>query len=662
MSERLNTRTGLTLVLGAAMACSILLYLPTLGHDFVWDDVSLISDNLLLAESSPLQLLGRDFWAGSPDDPGQIARSFYRPLTVFSFWLDLRFAGPNPAWFHLVNVLLNAGVAALVVLVVWELLGSAVWAGLGGLLFATHSSHVESVAFVSGRTDLLAGLFIVGAVFGLVRSLRTGRFIWTWLVVVAFPLGLLSKETAIVFPILVAIAPLLTRTCYSRRHWFLVAVTTTLGIGYFVLRSQVVGTVIPAPDLSAPVSRLFEIANTLGLYLGMFFWPLGHHQVKFPADPSFTGPTAYAILALLFVVALPLIALRRRLRLVLFGYSWALLFLLPVLNFVRIGPQAAERLVYLPSAGLMFTIIALLAELRKAGRALSGTAAVSLLVLVAALGVDTLSRSRVWRSESTLFSAMADEAPTAPSAYANLANTMRFRNPDSAITLYRKTLKLDPGYFAAHLNLGVLLSRKGIHDSAIGHLNTAVGLDAGSVKALNNLGLALMAAGMPESALVYLNRSAAIDPGLALTHLNRASALAKLGRDVEADAELHRALAIGPELTPAHLMLADRYERVGLLDSAIWHMRRAVALDSTEPTLANRLGTMLVRTGDTTAAMACYLKALELDSCLVPALYNQAVLLASRRDTAEALALAARARRLRPDLAAVDNLYDQLSR
>jgi tetratricopeptide (TPR) repeat protein len=649
------------LVLGAVVACSILLYLPTLGHDFVWDDVSLISDNSLLAESSPLQLFGRDFWAGSPDDPGQVARSFYRPLTVFSFWLDLRVAGPNPAWFHLVNVLLNAGVAALVVLVVWELLGSAVWAGLGGLLFAAHSSHVESVAFVSGRTDLLAGLLIVGAAFGLLRSLRTSRFIWAWLVVVAFPLGLLSKETAIVFPVLVALAPLLTQTGYSRKHLFLVTVTAAFGLGYFVLRSQVVGVMLPAPDLSAPVARFLEASNTLGLYLGMFFWPFGHHQVKFPADPSFTGPTAYAILALLFVVALPLIALRRKLRPVLFGYAWALIFLLPVLNFVRIGPQAAERLVYLPSAGLILTIIALLARLREARRALSRTAAVSLLVFAVALGVDTLSRSRVWRDEATLFSAMADEAPTAPSAYANLANTMLLRNPDSAITLYRKTLELDPGYSAAHLNLGVLLSQKGNHDSAIRHLNTAVGLDAGSVKALNNLGLAFIAAGMPESALVHLNRAAAVDPGLALTHLNRAGVLAELGRDVEADAELHRALAIEPELTPAHLTLADRYERVGLLDSAIWHMRRAAALDSAEPALANRLGTMLVRTGDTTAAMASYLRALELDSCLVPALYNQAVLFASRRDTAKALALAARARRLRPDLAAVNNLYDRLS-
>jgi Tfp pilus assembly protein PilF len=662
LAERLNTRKGLTLVLGIVMACTVLLYLPTLGHDFVWDDTSLISQNLLLAGSSPLDLLGRDFWAGSPDDPGETARSFYRPLTVFSFWLDQRVAGPNPTWFHLVNILLNAGVAALVTLLIWDLLGSAVWAGLGGLLFGTHSSHVESVAFVSGRTDLLAGLFILAAALGLVRSLRPSRSVWAWLVLIAFPLALLSKETAVVFPILVALAPPLVQTSYTRRHWLLVAATVSLGLGYLVLRSRVVGAMLPAPDLSMPVARLLEAGNTLGLYLGMFFWPFGHHQVKFPADPSFTGPTAYVVLALLFVVGLPLTAVRRRLHVALLGCIWSFLFLLPVLNFIRIGPQAAERLVYLPSAGLVLVVVTLLVRLAGVRRALSLTAMASLLVVTGLLGVDTLDRSRVWRDEATLFAAMASEAPTAPSAYANLANTMRFKDPDSAIALYRKTLDFDPSYFAAHLNLGVLLSQQGIHDSAIHHLNTAVVLDAGSVKALNNLGLAFFTAGTPESALVYFNRSAAIDPGLAVTHLNLAGALAGLGRNSQADAELHRALVIEPELTPAHLMLADRYERVGLLDSAIWHMRRAAAFDSTRPSLANRLGTLLVKAGDTTAAMASYQKALGLDSCLVPALYNQAVLLAARRDTAQAFGLAARARRLRPDLTAVSNLYDQLSR
>jgi len=649
-------------VLGVVAASSVMLYLPTLGYDFVWDDTSLISQNLLLAGSSPSDLLGRDFWAGSPDDPGPTARSFYRPLTVFSFWLDLRMAGTSPAWFHLVNVLLNAMVAALVTLVTWELLRSAIWAGIGGLLFAAHSSHVESVAFVSGRTDLLAGLFVAAAALGLLRWLRTGRFVWAWLVVIGFPLSLLSKETAILFPILVALAPLLTQTGHSRRHWILVALTASLGLGYLVLRNAVLSAILPTPNLSTPGALPLEAANTLGIYLGMFLWPFGHHRVKFPADPSFTGPTVYAILALLFVVAVPLIALRRRLRPVLFGYAWTLLSLLPVLNLARIGPQAAERLVYLPSAGLTLIAVTLVARLYGVRRGRGWAVAGMVLVFAGLMGADTLRRSRVWLNEATLFGAMADEAPTAPSAHANLANAMRIRNPDSAIVLYRRALEFDPGYHAAHLNLGVLLSQKGIHDSAIHHLNTAARLDPGSVKAMNNLGLAFIAAGMPESSLVHLDRSTATDPGVALTHLNRAAALAELGRDSQADAELYRALEIEPDLTPAHLMLADRYERIGELDSAIWHMRRAAAFDSSQPALANRLGTMLVRTGDTTGAMASYSKALQLDSCLVPALYNQAVLLASRRDTAEALELAARALRLRPDLAAVKNLHEQLRR
>ena len=191
--EKLRTRAGMAAVLATVALVSVALYLPTGRYGFVWDDDSLIVGNSLLVHSRPDDIFSRGFWAGSPEPAGGSGSAYYRPLVTLSFWLDQGLSKNNPHWFHLVNLLLYALASAAVTLVLWELLHSGVWALLGGLLFAAHSSHVESVAFVSGRTDILLTLFTGIAAFALLRSFRK-RNRWWWLVVPpAFGLALLSK-------------------------------------------------------------------------------------------------------------------------------------------------------------------------------------------------------------------------------------------------------------------------------------------------------------------------------------------------------------------------------------------------------------------------------------------------------------------------------------
>ena len=657
LAQRLHTRSGIALVLGIVALASVLVYIPTVNYDFVWDDTSLISNNQLLAQSKPWDLFTRNFWAGAPDPVGGVAQSFYRPLTTFTFWLDLKLAKLNPGYFHLINTILGALVAVVVALIIWELFHSGIWAGLGGLLFAMHSSHVESVAFVSGRTDLLLTLFLCIASFALVRSLRKRNYWWWPVVLIGFALALLSKETAILFPLLVAFAPLLTQSRYNRHHWLLITSTLLIVAGYLMLRNNVVGT-LPGPNL--PFNHFIEAANTFGLYIKMFFWPFAH-QVKFPVDPSFANLTPNAILALLFIVTPLLLAIRRRFRVLLFGYAWTILFLLPV-TIIAIGPQAAERLLYLPSTGLVIIVITFLSRIFR-GRA-AGRKFISITVcgLILVLGTDTITRLPIWRNEPTLFATMIHEAPTAPSAYANLANTVRFTYPDSAIRLYKKAIRLNHDYVRPHINIGVLYGTQGDYRQALHHLQKANELRPHSAQVLGNLGLAFIAAGEPESALVYLNQAVEEEPNSATYLFNRSIALAKAGKDAEADSELYKALGADSCFVPAELALIDRFEEKGLLDSAARHMKKVIILNPDLPVFPNRLGTILVRLGDSAHAQNYYLQALKLDSCFVPALYNQSILYAAQGDTQSACELARQAHRLRPDLPAIEKLYKLLKR
>jgi tetratricopeptide (TPR) repeat protein len=658
LRERLRTRAGIAVVLGAVMLFTASLYLPALRYGFVWDDTQLITYNQLLSNTRPGAIFQRGFWAGGQEKIEGPAGAYYRPLVTLSFWLDLKLHGEDPFWFHMTNLILNALAAAVVTLVLWELLHSGVWALFGGLLFGAHSSHVESVAFVSGRTDVMLTLFIGLAAFCLLRSLRKRDRRWWFAVPPLFGLALLCKEAAIMFPLLVGFAPLLTQTRYDRRYWMLVAATIATAVGWWFLRVSVVPAALPVAPGVPLVKRLTDIANTFGLYVGMFFWPI-EHKAKFPATTAFYNLTPNTIFALLFLVSGPLIALKRRFGAALWGYAWAVAFLLPVANIVSIGPQAAERLLYLPSAGLVILLVTVLSRLLFRATRVRQLAATGLAVVTVLLGADTMNRSRIWQSQETLFSAMVREAPTAPSAYANLADAIAVAQPDSAIKLYDRAIFFDRGYVHAHVNAAILMSRKGDHRQAIHYLRVANEIEPGSARVLSNLGLAFSAAGEPDSALAALDRALAVDPGSALVRLNRAGALLALSRRDEAKAELQQALELDPKLTPARLMLADYYEKSGKIDSAVAQMDR-LAAEQPAPAHFNRLGSLLVSTGDSVRAERCYTQALKLDSMFLPALYNQSIILAQRGDTTAALKLASRAYRLRPDLEAVKTIFLKL--
>jgi len=659
LQEKLRTRAGMSVVLAVVALFSAALYLPSTRYSLVWDDELLITGNTLLARSRPADIFSRGFWAGTQEPVSGPGATYYRPLVTLSFRLDLNASHADPRWFHIVNLLLNALAAAAVTLVLWELLHSGVWALLGGLLFAAHSSHVESVAFVSGRTDVMLTLFIGAAAVALLRSFRKHNRLWWLAVPPAFGLALLCKETAVLFPLLVAFAPLLVGVRYDRRYWLLVLATLAVLAGYLLLRAAAVPGPIPFEGHVGFWARLAAVANTLGLYVRMFFWPFEHHA-KFPASDEFFVPTPNVIAALLFVVTVPLLALRRRFAATLWGYAWTIAFLLPVANIASIGPLAAERLLYLPSAGIVMVVVTALSRLltfRVRTRQLVG---VGLVAIIAFLGADTVRRSRVWKDGETLFSAMVREAPTAPSGYANLADAIAETRPDSALVLYDHALRLDQGYVHAHLHAAMLLSQKGDHRRAIHYLRVANELQPNSVTVLNNLGLAFMAAGATDSALATFAHAIAVQPGSALLHLNRANVLATAGQPDEAEAELRNALTLDSTLPGVGALLSERLKQRGRYDSAIVLMQNVV---KSQPSAEyfNRLGSLYISAGDSSRAGECYDRALRLDSTCVPALYNQSVLLWAKGDSGAARVLAARAYRLRPDLEAIKELYNSLA-
>lgn len=647
VAEQLRTRAGMTIIISALAIVQILLYLPTLKYQFVWDDRVLIVENRLLGKVKAWEIFQQPF----PSGTGLTERSgysvHYRPVTTLSYWLDLKLMGLNPAYFHLVNVVLAAVSTVLVVLMVWELLHSGVWALLAGLLFATHPAHVESIAFISARTDLLLTVFITGAGFALLRSFRKKDRRWWGLVPPLFILGLLSKETAILFPLLAGLMPILIQSRPPKGYWMLVTSLFVLAGGYLYLRYPVLNLVIPLPE-TLSTRDMSNVINTVGSYIRMFFWPFDHH-VKIPADKLFYQPQAYFLYALVFFFSIPLAALRPRFRIALLGYVWTFIFLIPVSNLISLGPEVAERLLYPGSAGLIAVVVIVLSRLLVAHTQIRQVAGIIMLVVACVFGWDSFRRMPVWENELNLFSAMVREAPGAPVAYLNLAGVLSPSNPDSAIKLLNRAIILDQGLVEAHINIAGLYSRKGDMRRMFHHLRLAEELEPNSARLHNHYGYGYLFAGQVDSGIARFEQALKIDPGLGSAVLGLGIGMGLSDRTEKAGEILGRLEQADPSYRDTAQRIISELCRARSADTATVNREQSAVF-------INHLGRLLAVLGDTVQAEACYQRALEFNRGCVPALYNLALLMLNRGDTIRARNYMQQAVQLQPDLKRLNSL------
>lgn len=371
-----------------AIALLVLLTLVVFGGSlaggFVWDDPSLI----LRDTRSFGQVLTTGFWAGSGME---VAQDFYRPAVSAALWLERALFGEGAFGYHLVSVLLHLAC----VLLAWRWLqrrlgGAMVPALLGALLFALHPSRVESVAWISGSTDLWLTFWLLLG-FEAKASRARGAAV---LAFACWLLAALSKETGILVPLLVAADHLLLERKGGGRALAPAALAAVVALA---LRGLVVAS--PALGGLASGDAIPRVLASAGYYVRSAFWPWTPTVTVGAIDPAVEGAwllPAWAIatgaVAALTVAALAVAALRRpALRPWLADAAWLVVPLLPVLNLFPLGYQTfvAERFLYLPLLGLAALLARLLVTARSE-RAQRGAAAVAGVFVLACAGASTL--------------------------------------------------------------------------------------------------------------------------------------------------------------------------------------------------------------------------------------------------------------------------------
>lgn len=413
-------------------ASAIVVYLGALRNGFAMDDVSIIATNTAVHRWAELwQAFGQPYW------PPALGAALYRPLAIASYALDWQIG--HVWWMHAVNLLWHAGASVAVAAVLRRWTGSDRAALLGGVLFAVHPVHVEAVANIVGRAELMTTLFTLLAVYAALGPDRLG---WS---MAALALGLLSKETAATAPALIVWGWIVgIARPPARRRWAYAVAWAALAVGYLAVRWAILhsytgfhvlaAVFVGASPLAVRLTAIAAFADfarllVFPLTLRVEYSPAERTLVTSPLD----GRCGLGLLCLAAWAALVVLAWRRGRRIEAFGLGWVAIGLLPVANlFFPIGVLVAERTLYLPSVGLALAVAAWLRHL-PTRRVMLLAGAVALLG-----GARTVERVPVWRNSRTVTLSVLEDSPRSYSGPARMIGIyLAERQPARALEAFR---------------------------------------------------------------------------------------------------------------------------------------------------------------------------------------------------------------------------------
>jgi tetratricopeptide (TPR) repeat protein len=544
------TRDDLVLITVFVALAVATFHLPALEGGFLnWDDPEYVTANPHIRNLSWSTVR----WAFTTFDA-----SNWHPVTWLSLALDYRLWGLDPRGYHLTSLVLHVANAVLVLLVLHALTGALWQSAAVAALFGVHPMHVESVAWVAERKDVLCAFFwllTIGAYIRWVRSPGWGGYA---IVVVATMLALLAKPMAVTLP---AMLLLIDWWPLHRLSWRAVAekiplVTLALAAALATFLAQTGAGAVAIDPIPFP-ARLTNAIVAYFRYLALTAWPLrlspwySHPAVEGPPLSAWTVAGAVVVLAAITGLAL---ATRRGRPYLLVGWLWYVGMLLPVIGLVQAGRQAmADRFTYLPHLGLFIALAWGIGDLAAWGRpAVRALGATGVCVLIVALGALSFRQTRIWHDSTAFWAYTVRVNPYAFIAHQALGGLLNETGkPRDALREFLQARRLRPDIAAVHRNVGRLLLRQRRYAAAAAAYRKAVALRPDSADDEKTLGDVLLAQGRPARARWHLERAVALRPSFAEAHGDLGRALLAGGRVDDAVAEFQNALAIKPDLSDA---------------------------------------------------------------------------------------------------------------
>jgi Flp pilus assembly protein TadD len=630
------SRIRVFLIAASVAVLTFAVYLPALQNGFVWDDVQYITSNSFIRSING-NLFKTAFLTFQADN--------WHPLAWISHAVDYSIWGLNPLGHHLTNIILHAINTMLVVLLLMQLVEVFLTSetknshrspvlsqrqvlfacGISGLLFGLHPLHVESVAWISERKDLLCALFFLLSVIVYVKAVRRMEHGAEGLggsaksmghgaeykklplnamltTLCFFVLALLSKPMAVTLPVVLLILDWFPfgriqsmRTFWTASVEKLPLFVLTLISSTLTIMAQKTGG---AMDMMQPVplsTRLLVASRSLIAYLGKMIVPVDLvPYYPYPEKVPLLSPEYLVSIVLVVGITVLCITIAKRQKLWLAAWGYFVVTLLPVIGIIQVGNQAmADRYSYLPSLGLFFIIglvVAMTFEKitasRKSGVLVKVAGAVAAVVFVTSMSYATIRQIGVWRNGGTFWRYVIAEWPASEAvspkraiAYNNLGLAYASQGKWAMATAeFQRALQLKPDYVESHYNLGVSYASQGQLDRAIAEYQTALLLKPDSAGAHNNLGIAYAAQGDVDRAITEFQITSRLKPDDAEPHMNLGIAYTSQGKWVMATAEFQAALRLKPDDAVTHYNLGNAYASQGQWDRAAEEFQTALRL------------------------------------------------------------------------------------
>jgi tetratricopeptide (TPR) repeat protein len=633
--NKISNKYYVPLICIALTLISLAVYLQVLNYDFVdYDDEDYVTRNP--------QVISGITWKGvlyAFKETDLTAN--WHPLTWLSHMLDCQLFGLNPLGHHMTSLLFHIA-NTLLLFLIFRKMTDAIWPSFFvAAVFALHPLHVESVAWVAERKDVLSGFFWMLTIAAYIRYTKHPCLIRYLPVFLAFSMGLMAKPMVVTLPFVLLLLdywplgrlqlqqqndrenlPQSTTVSCSRTVFhlviekiplFILAAASSI-VTFLVQRSA--GAMIRGENYSLNTRISNAFVSYLGYIIKMVYPSRLAVLYPHPGDnlPVWQPVVSFLIIAM---VSVGVIYTARRYRYLTVGWFWYLGTLVPVIGLIQIGSQAmADRYTYLPSIGIFIIVAWSVAELTTKCSFRNLALGVTAGIVLVSLSICTLIQLCYWRN---------------------------------TLTLYEHTLKVTENNYIIHNNYGCSLDENGKLDQAIKNFNEALRIKPNYVAALINLGVAMKKKGKITEAIEKWERVLELNPYNPSAHSNLGLVMAQQGKYNEAIKHFNDALQAKPNFPGVHYILGIIYDKMGNYDMAIQNYNNVIRLEPSNLDARFNLALTCTKMGRYDSAIQNYNDILQINPNHAGAINNLGMILKEQGKISEAVKKWERVLQIEPD-------------
>jgi len=665
--------------------CSV--YLQVKDHQFInFDDDHYVTENSHVLSGLNLENIK---WAFT----SVYESANWHPLTWISHMMDVRIFGMNPGMHHLTNVIFHV-LNSILLLIVLNKMTGALWRSAAvATLFALHPLHVESVAWIAERKDVLSTFFWMLTMLAYHRYVVSRTISKYLLMILFFGLGLMAKPMLVTLPFVLLLLdfwPLKReelnlkinpqRLILEKVPLMIMALAASRVTFY----AQSVGGSVISLERVSFASRIQNVIISYVAYLWKMVWPL-NLAVFYPYPKQFNILTVVMCLLLLIAITVIVLMSARRLPYLVMGWFWYLGTLVPVIGIVQVGIQSmADRYTYIPLIGIFVMVAWGIPELldkwqlKKIALATLTGIVIPILIVCSWIQVGYWKNSNIlfehalevtvnnYLAHTSLASTLIEQGdldgaikhctealrinPKYTYAYNNMGRALRKKGDiQGSIEQYKQSLKINPHFIPIYLILGRALVEEKHYNEAVNQFQECLKIDPQNCDVYNSLGNIMQERGNLDDAIKYYMKALQIDPHQERVYYNLGIAYNKKGNIKKAIGYFEDAIREKPGYVEAINNLKTTRKLQKDYEDSILRIQEVLKTEPQNVVLITKLGGIYRQQGECDKAITQYQKAISIQPNFVQAMYGLITIYSDQKNYTNALNLLQKIRQIQPD-------------